>query len=442
MRTYIIAILSAGCLASCSLDVPDLNNPGLDTLADNPHRAAILPAATGLLISLRANNTTRNGYISILGILGRESYVLDPADPRFISELINSDQLSPGSPAFGGNLWATPYSGIRNAELILTAVNAVSSEEMTDQEKEATRGFVKTIEALEYLIIYNTRFDLGGVIVRSNDPNVLDPIGTQADIENEIQTLLDDAQTSLMAGGDVFPFPLSSGFMGFDTPATFIKFNRAVKARVSVYVGQYARALTELQESFISQVDATPNLDLGVYHVFRSASGDVTNLLKDATIFANPSILATAHKDTTGKVDDARVVRKIHVLDTAVTVGGITATETFQMYAITTPAPIIRNEELILLKAEAEIQTNDLVKARDDLNFVRTHSGELPVLPAFTTKDEAINALVYERRNSLLFEGGHRWIDSRRLGKLGDLPADGGFIHMNMPFPTFETDPR
>ncbi len=441
MRTYIIAILCVGCLASCSLDVPDLNNPGLDTLVDNPTPSAIAAASTGLLITLRANNTTRNGYISILGILGRESYVIDPADPRFISELITAAQLSPGSPAFGGNLWTIPYSGIRNAELILAALTAIGSG-MTDQEKEATRGFVKTIEALEYLIIYNTRYDLGGVVVKSNDPNVLDPIGTKADMENEIQTLLDDAKTSLMAGGDTFPFPLSSGFDGFDTPATFIKFNRAVKARVSVYVGQYARALTELGESFISQMDATPNLDLGVYHVFRSAGGDTTNLLVDATIYANPSILASAHKDGTGTVDDARIVRKIHVLDTPVTGSGLTATENFQMYTITTPAPIIRNEELILLKAEAEIQTNDLVKARDDLNFVRTHSGELPALPAFTTKDEAINALVYERRNSLLFEGGHRWIDSRRLGKLGDLPLDGGTVHMDMPIPTPETDPR
>jgi hypothetical protein len=53
-----------------------------------------------------------------------------------------------------------------------------------------------------------------------------------------------------------------------------------------------------------------------------------------------------------------------------------------------------------------------------------------------------MHALLYERRYSLLFEGGHRWIDSRRLGKLADLPLDGGFIHTDMPIPTAETDPR
>jgi len=440
MRKYTIAILSAGFLASCDLAVENLNGPNLDSLVDSPTPSAIAAASTGMLITLRTGLAGRPGYVSLLGILGRESYVIDPADPRFISQLMTSPEISPGSPIFGGNFWATPYAGIRNAELILAALNNVGSA-MTDEEKEATRGFVKTIEALEYLIVYDTRFDLGGVIVHSTDPNVLDPIVTKADIENYIQMLLDDAKTSLMAGGDKFPFLLSSGFAGFDTPTTFIKVNRAIKVRVSVYVGQYARALTELQDSFFSQDDADPQLSLGAYNVFRSAGGDLTNQLVDPNIYANPDILAKAHK-TGDMVDDARALAKLAKLDAPVTGSGLTATEKFKMYTITTPIAIIRNEELILLKAEAEIQMNDMAAARTDLNFVRSHSGALPPLPAFSSKDQAIDALLYERRYSLLFEGGNRWIDSRRLGRLGDLPLDGGFIHMNMPIPTAETDPR
>src|SRR5262249_56183865 len=137
-----------------------------------------------------------------------------------IREVMTWGQIRPGSLVFGGNFWATPYAGIRNAELILAALDHVGSA-MSDSDKAATKGFVKTIEALEYLIVYNTRFDLGGVIVKSTDPNVLDPIVTQGDMETEIQTLLDDAKASLMAGGEKFPFPLSSGFDGFDTPTTF-----------------------------------------------------------------------------------------------------------------------------------------------------------------------------------------------------------------------------
>src|SRR5256885_440341 len=47
-----------------------------------------------------------------------------------------------------------------------------------------------------------------------------------------VEALLDDAQTHLAAGGTAFPFKLGTGFTGFDTPATFSKFNRALRARV------------------------------------------------------------------------------------------------------------------------------------------------------------------------------------------------------------------
>ena len=447
MRKHIIiAILWLGCLAACNLEVENLNGPNLETLVDNPTPSAIAAASTGMLITLRTGLADRPGYVSELGILGRESYVLDPADPRFITELMNAAEIGPGSLVFGGNFWATPYAGIHNAEIILTALDNVGSA-MSDAEKEATRGFVKTMEALQYLYVYNTRFDVGGVIVTTQDPNVLDPLVGKAEIENKIQSLLDEAKTHLMAVGtgmdvDVFPFPLSSGLAGFDKPTTFLKVNRAIKARVSVYVGSHAQALTELQESFISQDIADPKFNLGAFNVFRSAGGDLTNQLVDPNIYANPSIFATAHKDAGGMVDDQRVLAKLEVLPTPVGQSGLTATETFKMYTITTPIAIIRNEELILLKAEAEIFTNDLVTANTDLNFVRTLSGGLPPYPAFATQAEAIDALVYERRNSLLFEGGHRWIDSRRLGKLGDLPLDGGFVHNNMPIPQAETDAR
>jgi hypothetical protein len=56
----------------------------------------------------------------------------------------------------------------------------------------------------------------------------------------------------LAAGGGAFPFALPSGFTGFETPATFVLFNRALRARVAVYTGDYAGALTALAGSFLN----------------------------------------------------------------------------------------------------------------------------------------------------------------------------------------------
>ena len=54
------------------------------------------------------------------------------------------------------------------------------------------------------------------------------------------------AVAELDAGGAAFPFSLPPGFAGFNTPATFLQFNRALRARVAVYRGDFTGALTFL----------------------------------------------------------------------------------------------------------------------------------------------------------------------------------------------------
>jgi hypothetical protein len=42
----------------------------------------------------------------------------------------------------------------------------------------------------------------------------------------------------------------------------------------------------------------------------------------------------------------------------------------------------------------------------------------------FADPDAALTQLLYEKRYSLLWVGGHRWIDLRRYDRLGTLPLD------------------
>ena len=92
-------------LAACSdeLQVPDFINEGLGSLIENPTRANLGSASVGLLITGRDEFDDTNGFVSLLGILGRESYNFDGSDPRFITEML-IDRLNSSSPAFGGNL--------------------------------------------------------------------------------------------------------------------------------------------------------------------------------------------------------------------------------------------------------------------------------------------------------------------------------------------------
>ncbi|HEU5057191.1 MAG TPA: RagB/SusD family nutrient uptake outer membrane protein [Kofleriaceae bacterium] len=426
-------------LAACDLDVEDLNNPGLDELSENPTPSGIAAACTGLLIGNRAGTAAANGYVAQLGILGREAYNFDAADPRFVGELL-AGPLNPGSP-FGGNFWAAPYANIRLAEIILDGVDRVA--EFDGAPASAIKGFVHTIKAMDLLRVINTRDTIGAVIDTDNEGvDDLGAIASKEEVLEEIASLLDQGAEELAEGGDAFPFPMHSGYAGFDTPATFLTFNRAIRARVAAYQEDYATVLSALSESFIDDSD-TADLDAGVYHAYSTGSGDATNGLTNPNIYAHPSVTADAEEG------DQRVARKVVQVPEEEAGGaqGLTSDLKFTMYTSPeAPVPIIRNEELILLRAEANWAMGDFDLAADDLNFIRVESGGLaPLAPAaLDSSEEVLAEIIYNRRYSLLFEGGHRWIDARRFGVIDELPIDldGLVINVRYPIPSQECDGR
>src|SRR5256885_16281951 len=114
----------------------------------------------------------------------------------------------------------------------------------------------------------------------------------------------------------------------------------------------------------------------------------------------------------------------------------------------TAPIPLIRNEELILLRAEANNfkTVRNAPAAAADINAIRVRSGGLTSDAglAAASADSVKGVLLRERKYSLLFEG-HRWVDMRRLGRVTDIlihrPAkDKRFL--TVPIPPFRCAPR
>ena len=177
--TALLALVLA--VASCT----DLNSPNLDgedlvNLTDNPTRPLVNGAVVGMLITNSAYYGAPNGYPIVLGILGRTAYNLDIADPRFVTNFLQSDLGPASGGAFGGNFWPQPYSNIQAGNQILIGLNNLPADEMTDAEKEGVRGFVKMMQALELLTVINTRDIscdgvLGCPVEVSDDPTVLAP---------------------------------------------------------------------------------------------------------------------------------------------------------------------------------------------------------------------------------------------------------------------------
>lgn len=428
-------------LAACtSLGINDPNNPALEELRDRPTPSGVITATSGLLIGARANIAAQNGYVVLLGILGREGYNFDAADPRFVTEMLIGP-LDGGSPAFGGNLWAARYANIRNANIVLAATEKVAG--LSEAALEGIRGFAKTMQALDYLLIINTRDASGAAIDVDGDPTAAPaPIATKAEVFARIIALLGEAQAHLAAAGPAFAFPLSSGFEGFNTPATFLTFNRAIRARVAIYQNDWAGALTALGQSFM---DAGAALTLGAYHAYSTGSGDQTNTLFDPlgrALYGHPSLLQNAQLRA-NNTPDLRTA-KVAVGD-PLTVQGVTSNLLWTRYPSNAASvPIIRNEELILLRAEANIGLNNLGPAVSDLNLIRTQAGGLPNYSGPMTQSALRDELLYNKRYSLLWEGGHVWLDLRRYGLLNRLPRDLGThrVFAKMPFPINECLPR
>src|SRR3954469_10662097 len=434
-----VVVVAAVTLGACQeVTVPNYNNPNLDQLLKNPDAGTVNTAVVGLVISLRDRVGTE---ASAEGIFGKESYNLDQAEPRNVLGYLQGP-IEPGG--FVQDMsWTAGYRNLRQSVVILTAVDKVQT--FSDAQKEGIRGFVKTVMAMELLTQVRIR-DVAGIMVDiSSDPAA--PLGAIVGPDvalTRISALLDEAKVHLQSGGATFPFPLHSGFAGFNTPATFLKFNRGIKARTEVYRQQWALALAALSESFIDATTGTAaSLATGVYHVYSTASGDATNPLFDPTptrLYVHPSIISGAQTRANGS-PDLRLTNKTAVGVSRV-VQQVQGQYKFTNYPTSTsPVPILKNEELILLRAEARYQSGDVTGALSDINFVRVNSGGLAPLAGFADATAFVDELLFNRTYSLIFEGGHRWVDYRRYNRLAQLPKVNTAINeKTFPFVMFPID--
>jgi hypothetical protein len=436
-----VLLVGVLAVAACNFDVANPNAP--EPLGENPSREDVAGASVGLLAGTRVDLAD---WVLDAAILGREAYRFDGSDPRFTTELLQGP-LDPGGNAFGGDHWNEPYANIRGAKTLLAVVG--TSSELSAEEQSAVSGFARTIQALEFLNVVNGHTqDSIPIDVVGDVTAAPAPFRSHADAMTEIVSLLDQGRADLQAGGTAFPFTLPSGFTGFNTPETFIRFNRALRARVAVYLNDFAGALTALSESFM---DRAAPLSLGVYVNHGTGPGDFANpLAQDPQVgenFVHPSMETDAQFQLDGVTLDQRFLDKTvprPLRSVGSDAGQLSSDLGWIRYTTpSTPIPIIRNEELILLHAEASIGIPDLVTATDDINFIRTTSGRLAAIPLLATPEAALDELLYNKRYSLMYEG-HRWIDVRHYGRLGTLPIDRpantppDVIFSTLPIPTAE----
>lgn len=249
-----------------------------------------------------------------------------------------------------------------------------------------------------------------------------------------IMSLLNEASSNLSSSPSSFDFSLSSGFDEFNTPATFLEFNRALAARVALYQGNNSDVLSMLSGSFM---DMGNDLWSGPAHVFGLTGNDIFNAQfhvldqSGAEFMIHDSWIADAEAGDT-RVDN----KSFELTGGTTTFDGLSADYQVALYTSNVdPVYLIRNEELVLMYAEANIGTNN-TEAVNAINVIRNAAG-LANYSGGMSSSELVDEVLKQRRYSLFAEG-HRWVDLRRLGKLNStyIPLDRSGDNVLDAFPT------
>ncbi len=426
-----ILFLPVVCLITLSCELEDgenLNGPTAESIQDGISRGELEQAITGVLSDMRLRIGTQ---VDGQSLAGREYYRFQSSDPRWSSDVMTGNLDN--NTFYTTSPYSARYTAIKDANLIIQGIGN-SEGIFTGAEITVSKGFLNTIKAHELLMVLNQQYQ-NGIRVDVSDPDNLGPFLGYDEAIAFISNLLGEAATQLQNNGSEFPFSLPDDGEGFtiaSTPAGFLQFNKAIHARVEVYRGNYTEAESLLEDSFM---DLSGNLSESVYFTFSQSGLDFPNPLffsVNQTVanarIAHPSFIA----DTlTGDSRIRKVVRREEVL-TQSDLSGIY--NVFVYDNIIDNVDIIRNEELVLLYAEA-LHISNPSEAINAINIIR-NAAELDDYTGGDSPAELVDEILLQRRYSLFAEGGHRWIDMRRFNRLDQLPNDRPGDNVFVQFPT------
>ena len=422
-------LMLTGVLASCNKEIGSLNGSSVDDMSENPSRLEL----NNMVVGSEAGMRTQIGlYLDAVGVLGRDVYRFSGAEPRYTTELLGKNDLTLTNNVFYlSNPWNARYRVVKNCNIIIAG--ATRSTLITDEQKKGYTGFAKTIKAYQLLLNLNYT-ETNGIRVDVADPDKLGPFLSYDESLAEITKLLDEGKTEITEGEALYL--LSSGFDNKNVG--LLKFNRAIAARVAAYRKDWPGVLDALNESFFN---LNGDFSDGFYHVFSTGPNDQTNPSyfrpnnTGEARLGHPSFLTDLNAYNAS--DDRK--SKVRLRTAAESSDDLTGTHDLALFASNTaPMPIIRQEELILLYAEAKANLDEIQDAIDAIDKIRIKHSGVPYA-GDETKEALITENLLQRRFSLFYEG-HRWIDLRRYGRLDELPLDrtNDTVFERMPRPLTE----
>lgn len=467
MKKILLAFLAAGFIYSCE-DAYNIRQEG-----ENTSDIAILTIADmQLYLQELYDNITTEDIIGFTSVFTDETAIGFQNGGQNLEEY--RFQLFPTND-YASTIWLQNYNLIDDTNRMIQGSQSViidpEADDAADLEAEKNRilGEARLMRAFAHfqlLTFYST--DL-------TDDNALGVII----MDHVAPTLPNNEQLPRSTNGEVFDFieqdlQFAEANMTIGNSNIYLtpRFITALRARIALYRGQYAQAIT-----FADQAISQPGPGLATRAQYSSVfipvageqslaaevifalerplnkRGIVSNwFFNNATLAGGPFLevsrsLYDALRATPGDIrtdvvvapeplsliaDDYETVFEYRRLDQLILrkYPGNPA----RNLPLNNRISVFRVAELYLIKAEAQVHLNDLVGARTTLNTLRANriSG-LSALPNFADATQGFRAVLDERRKELAFEG-HRYIDLKRLGTLAGVPGVQRYIRDCSPY--------
>ena len=459
MKKYIAAALTSTLvLASACQDNPAA--PSRDNVVAGSQQT-LQSLVTGITAQDRRVMQAGNGYWIDASIMARDAIVPTANESRFVTEFY----VTPLDPSdfLGGADWTSYYQMLRASQILLKDPSYTA---LSAADQATTRGFLHTLDAQTYIREIEMR-DQNGAVIQGPDATKQDPIRTKQAVLTYASALLDSALAELNAGSASVPFTLPSGYSlhgDYSQTANLILLNRGLKGKAEVMraldngaapnLTNAAAAITALDIALAGEPSPVTEefLNTGPWYQYNPSAPESTPNPLSSAITSNYVTDNFVNSFMPGDIRAANVIPAPKA-----TVDGFTGSHRLKMTdptngaLLSSPLPMVRNAELILLRAQAEIATGDLVDATNDINAVHTVEGGLPAYSTFTSSSAAINALLYELRYTFVTIGPQHMDALREYGMFNlayvtqpGMPSPGASdaLVSELPIPQNESNAR
>lgn len=336
----------------------------------------------------------------------------------FDSQLEVDSGTVPISNLWVGTAWVDMYRVVNIANLLIAEVPDIVDDAFSNREQ--VLGEAHAVRAMAYfdlLRVFGYHFDRSSAFglplllqpVENNDFNQI-PDLERSTVEATYQQILSDLNTAI---------PLMEGY----NSSTALSYWSAIalRARVNLYAGNYGDAFDDADDvitnggydllddvtDVFSTTDVTSESIFDLVFTDQDGSSLFTFMFQRDEYNVDPDLINSFEADD-ARADLFRFER---------------SSERSLKWSNPNNAnnvKVIRLAEMYLIRSEAAVfDADDPNAGTDDLNEIRNRAG-LDDAGPFATTEEYIDALLYERRAELNYEG-HRFFDLVRLDRFDDV---------------------